>query len=206
MTAERKYGQPFSYKPFTRLVFSANTAPGTNDQSDAYYARWLVLPMSRQRDEAVQDRHLVECLTDPAELEGILAAAVQGLRELMARGHFDPPAPMREAGEEYRASTDTIIGFVRARCVLAEEASETETVLLEDYSSWCRDGNRHPLGRENFRERLVETVSGVEFKRRYHGYPTFFGIRPRTHLDDAPKLGDLGDQETFSEIGNRSKG
>ena len=47
IAAERKYADGFDYRPFARLVFSANHPPRSGDASHAFYRRWLVVPFDR---------------------------------------------------------------------------------------------------------------------------------------------------------------
>ena len=42
MDAERKHRDPFYFRPFARLVYSANEIPQSNDKSFAYYRRWCI--------------------------------------------------------------------------------------------------------------------------------------------------------------------
>ena len=43
--AERKFGQPFSFVPFARLLFPANQFPRGNDSTTAFADRWVVVPL-----------------------------------------------------------------------------------------------------------------------------------------------------------------
>jgi phage/plasmid-associated DNA primase len=42
--AERKFAHPFSFTCFALPLFSANEAPLSSDQTDAWFDRWLVVP------------------------------------------------------------------------------------------------------------------------------------------------------------------
>jgi putative DNA primase/helicase len=41
--AQRKYGQPFNFRNYTKLVSSANKILETGDRTFAFYKRWLIL-------------------------------------------------------------------------------------------------------------------------------------------------------------------
>ncbi|MDP9342639.1 MAG: phage/plasmid primase, P4 family [Actinomycetota bacterium] len=194
MRVERKFEQPFNYRPFTRLVFSANEAPGTTDQSDAYYGRWLILPMHARLDLREQDPHLVDELTSPGELAGLLRNAVAALKILMARGRFDPPPVMLHAAKEYRARTDTVVGFVEDACLSDPQARERAGVLYEAYGHWCRENGRQAMGRQRVAEHLKD-VYALRYAPRHAGYPTWFGLRLRTPADQHKQEGhgDFGD-------------
>jgi putative DNA primase/helicase len=190
MSAEFKFKDPFKYRPFARLLFSANEAPGTSDQSDAYYKRWLVLPMTRKLAREDQDPDLVESITSPEEMAGVLRYAVAGLRQLFHRGRFDPPPSMEAAASKYRADTDTVVAFVEGRCALGSEGRIGVTALFEDYRDWCTKNNRRELGMQRFKEHLLATYDTLDV-RKLHGVMTVHGI-------SSSAVSDLGHVRTSS--------
>src|SRR5207244_5349 len=48
MHAEHKYMHPFTFTSYALPIFSANEAPISSDQSDAWFDRWLVIPLERR--------------------------------------------------------------------------------------------------------------------------------------------------------------
>jgi putative DNA primase/helicase len=71
--AQRKYGHPFSFRNYAKLIFSANKIPDSDDKTHAYYIRWLILPFEKvfERKET-KDTRLIDKLTAPEELSGLL--------------------------------------------------------------------------------------------------------------------------------------
>lgn len=177
VTADRKYGQPFTFVSFATLVFSANEWPVSHDQSDAYFTRWLAVPFTRryredgaplQAGERRADPRLVERLTTAAELEGLLVAAVRGARRLRARGGFEVPASVRDAVTEYRSWADTVVAWVDECVTPTTGRVLTRKAVYDAYRAWCRENGREPLGAKRFwprfrsllQERGVEVAEG----------------------------------------------
>jgi len=134
ISAQFKYGQIFTFVPFARLIFSANEAPASADSSDAYFARWLIVPMvTRFRDTEHEDTLLRERLVE--ELPGILQKAVLGLRALEARGRFQVPQSMRDAHGDFRLKADSIKAFMADRVTLADGWC-SRPQLREAYETW----------------------------------------------------------------------
>jgi len=100
--AERKYGQPFSFRPFARLFFSANRMPVASDASFAYHRRWIILPFPNRFEGKRCDPDLLERLTAPSELSYLLNRAVAGLRRLWESGEFTAPPSVVAALSAYR--------------------------------------------------------------------------------------------------------
>jgi phage/plasmid-associated DNA primase len=60
--AQRKYGQPFDFRNFAKLIFSANQIPDTEDRTFAYYKRWIILKFEKVFREN-KDTNLIDKLT-----------------------------------------------------------------------------------------------------------------------------------------------
>jgi uncharacterized protein DUF5906/D5-like protein/bifunctional DNA primase/polymerase-like protein len=45
--AQKKYGQPFTFRNYSKLIFSSNRIPDSDDKSQAYYKRWSILSFDR---------------------------------------------------------------------------------------------------------------------------------------------------------------
>jgi putative DNA primase/helicase len=165
ITAERKYRDPFSFVPFATLVFSANEAPASGDQTDAYFDRWVILPFENRFDEdgggaRPADPHLATKLTTPEELSGFLLRAVDGLWNLMDRGRFDLPASVRAAGQEYRERVDTLVSFLEDACVTGPDAKVRRSRLYESYREWCARNGRFAMSQQTFAPRLRKHLAG----------------------------------------------
>jgi putative DNA primase/helicase len=111
---EHKYKNSFKFKPFARLVFSANKFPPITNPSNALFDRWLVIPFDRRfRGAAGEDKELVSKMTTPEELSGVLNYALAGLRRLRRQGAFTTSPSSQRALEEFRMAADTVALFVR---------------------------------------------------------------------------------------------
>lgn len=165
--AERKFGQAFYFTSFALPLFSANEAPISSDQSDAWFDRWVVVPFPRRFTEQEADAHLTAKLTTRAETSGLLRLAVERLPALLARGRFDLPSEVRRAGEAYRDRLDTVRGFVAEECVLRPGAWVVGSQLYRAYRRWCGEGGRLSLSATTFNEHLERNyVPEIERKTR----------------------------------------
>ncbi len=176
VTAERKYGQPFSFVPFATLVFSANEPPASSDQTDAYFDRWIVLPFERRLKEDEVDPHLLAKLTTPDELQGLLVWAVDSLCGLMGRGRFDLPESVREAGRLYRERIDTVTAFVEECCILGPIVQVTRGALYKAYRQWCVGNGRLPVSNQSFGPKLRQELGGRITDGKGHRDRLWLGI------------------------------
>jgi P4 family phage/plasmid primase-like protien len=159
--AERKYGHPFKFAPFALPLFSANEAPISSDQSEAWFDRWIIVPFERRFTEEEADPHLLDKLTTPSELEGLLVQAVHALRRLMTRGHFAIPDSVQQAGHRYRDRLDTVRAFVAEECTLDPDAWTPRSQLYGTYRNWAQEGGRLPVSAATFNDHL-RRLDGIE--------------------------------------------
>jgi putative DNA primase/helicase len=81
--AQQKYGHSFNFRNYAKLIFSANKIPDSDDKSYAYYKRWLILPFEKVFDgKETKDSKLIDKLTTPEELSGLLNLALIALKQL----------------------------------------------------------------------------------------------------------------------------
>jgi putative DNA primase/helicase len=155
---ERKHRQPFNFRPYARLLFSANEVPPTSDSSNAFFERWLILPFTRKhRGTDHQDHDLPTKLATPRELSGILNNALDGLDRLRRQRGFTRADSSDHAGERFRVDADSVAGFLEERCERDGRIAKPE--LYRAYKAWCEVNNRRPLAAQRFSARLREQLA-----------------------------------------------
>jgi putative DNA primase/helicase len=174
---ERKHREAFSWTPYARLIFSANEVPPTTDSTDAFFERWLILPFEHKyRGTGSEDFDLIEKLTTPGELSGLLNRALDGLARLHRQGGFSRIASSEQAAERFRVDADSTAGFCAECCNLEAGARVAKPVLFAAYKDWCEENNRLPLGSARFNRQLRErhpdtpssTLDEVTVKGRHY--------------------------------------
>lgn len=185
MIAERKYRDPFMFRPFALPIFSANEPPLSSDQTEAWFDRWLIVPMERRITEDQIDPHLIAKLTTQSELEGLLMLAVEGLRRVMARGRFELPSSVVSARSQYRERLDSVAGFLAEECELHGEAWTPRPQLYKAYRNWAMDGGRLPVSVATFNDHVRRACAGKAEERPRRGVRGWAGIWLREGALDA---------------------
>lgn len=111
ITGEYKFKDSFDFLPFARLVFSANTHPRSEDSSEAFFDRWLVIPFERSfrgTDQEVPRATLDAKLASPSELSGLLNRALDAHARLRQSQRFSRPESVQRAWQEFHATTDPL--------------------------------------------------------------------------------------------------
>ncbi len=147
ITAEVKYRDSFEFAPFARLLFSANRLPGSNDASQAFFDRWLIVPFQerfRQTRREIPRRILEWRLGSPSELSGALNKALDGLERVRKCFRFTEPGGSRAELRRYQATNDALAAWLDEHTVASPEEIVSQSDLHRAYASHCRQSSRRP--------------------------------------------------------------
>jgi putative DNA primase/helicase len=184
---ERKGQDPFYFRPWCKMVFSANDIPGSADSSRGWTRRFELVNFPNTPAHA--DRALKDRLTSPASLSGIALKALWALRGLMERGDFTHGAARDEANRRFAERSNTALRWLGEVCryPVPHPADWTRsTAVWEAAKPWLwAEGSQ--LKKQGFYS-LLKQVPGVAFVKR-DGYDGFTGFSlPRVTPDTAPEV------------------
>ena len=158
LTAQKKYGHPFSFTNRALMMFSANSLPGTADATEGFWSRWLILPFE-QSYLGSEDASIEDGLCQ--ELPGILTKVVHTIVAMRAKGWQLTQCERVDAAlEQYRTEADPIRTFVDEAMAIAHGARCDRKRVYERYRFWCLDNGRKPMSSNHFYKRLA-TVPGI---------------------------------------------
>ena len=164
MRVEFKNGQPFDYKPFTTLWASANQLPVSHDRTDAWYERLILLPFTQQHKGKAADRKLLDRLTQPSELSGILNRALEALKQLIADNAFPETNSTKELLTQYRLENDHVDRFLSENYKRKNGEECGEDGVYVEYQNWCDAEGIKALSKAKFRAGVA--TWGCERKRK----------------------------------------
>lgn len=143
ITANDKYDDPFDFKPFCKMVLSANIFPKITDHSSAFYNRLILIPCNRVFSPKEQNRNLREELLK--ELPGILNWSLEGLKRLNKRGYFEEVDFMKDALEELEDDNNPCNIFFREHIEIEFNTYIEKEELYDKYKKWAETNKQYPL-------------------------------------------------------------
>jgi len=165
--AEHKFRKPYSFKPYARLVFSANKMPSTYDRSDAFFRRWLIVPFDKVIADDEIDPNMIDKLRTEQNLQAWLYLCVEHLRELDKRGYFKPNEALENALETYRERNDLIGAFLRRPEIAGYTITDVPDekgfirapvrVLWSAFKQWCElEDEEVKISRRRFLDDIMD--------------------------------------------------
>jgi putative DNA primase/helicase len=169
ITAEFKYRDSFEFRPFARVLLSANHLPASRDAAKAFFDRWLMVPFPRCFRGTANElprRMMDTILSSPGELSGALNRALPALRRLRREGQFTESATARQQYAELQQVTDPLAHWLSTETIRSGAASIPQDHLHAAYAVACARSNRPILSKQMFGRRLRALRPEIEEAQR----------------------------------------
>jgi len=165
LDAEKKFKETFYFTNYARLVFSTNKPPWVDEDTLAFWRRWIMINLPNKFEDDKADTEILDKLINKSELSGLLNIALQGLKRLLSRHRYSYESSPNEIAERYRKSADVTFAFVEDICERDPDGWISKDDLYETFTNYCRNHNLSPLGKEAF-GRALKNASNVHVKSR----------------------------------------
>lgn len=162
ITAERKNKDPFSFRPYARLLFSCNEIPRNyGDRSDGFYRRLIIIRFEHSVPKAKRDPNLREKFM--AERNGILMWALVGLKRLIENNYvFSETDATRAELRRYKIESNSVLSFVEDFCIMDENKEAARDDLFTKYKEYCNTAGLKPLSQANFNKDIETNFTAVK--------------------------------------------
>ena len=177
--AEKKYKDPFSFKPCHTLVLYTNHLPRVSASDDGIWRRLIVIPFNAKITGKSDIKNYSEYLFDNAG-ESILAWVIEGAKKVIELDYQIPiPACVQKAIDEYRTQNDWFGHFLADKCEVDDSYKESSSALYQAYRNYSMDCNEYIRSTADFYFALEK--AGFE-RIKVHNKRFFKGLRLR--VDD----------------------
>ena len=158
--AQEKYRPAFNFRNKAKMLFSANVLPRSNDDTFAFYSRWILLEFLNRYviDDGTADPNLEEKLQTPGELSGLLNIALAGLQRLRANGwKFSYTKTAEDVEVMYKRNANPVFAFLMDECVAGEATDYIEkSVFFDQFKAYTKKHNLRPMSTTRFGELLKD--------------------------------------------------
>lgn len=148
--AEKKYKDPFSFKPCHTLVLYTNHLPRVSASDDGIWRRLIVIPFHAKITGSSDIKNYSEYLYDNAG-GSILAWVIQGAQKVIASDYRIPvPECVQKAIDAYRSQNDWFGHFLADKCEVDPSYKESSSALYRAYRNDSLDCNEYVRSTADF--------------------------------------------------------
>lgn len=186
ITADRKYGQPFKFRPYTKLVSCCNQMlSSTYDNTDGFYRRLLPIVVKPKRADFVPDRDFDHKLR--AEVKGIVQWALIGLIRLQNHNWvLHESQRTKDYLGQKKSAGNHMPDFMDGAMDFDADATVTSAELYSVYRWWCGKNSIDPWKQKAVSMWLTDNGEKYGVKAS-HNIPTSNGQRLRGYFGMKPK-------------------
>ena len=157
--AEFKGKDSFSFKPYAKLLFSANRFPHVDDKSDGFRRRLRVIEMNKKPQN--KDIHLKEKMLK--EIDFWIFTAVQGLRKVLDNHDIHESDNSKRVKETIYKNGDSVYSFI-ADCLQPQQGHNIKRAeMFREYDKYCQYYERARVRKRTFFDEMK--AKGFETKR-----------------------------------------
>jgi len=173
--AEKKYKDPFSFKPSHTVILFTNHLPKVGTIDSGTWDRLIVVPFTQRfRNTDKEIKNYAQVLFEQAG-GAVLQWIVDGAKRFIESDFkIEPPECVKKAIAEYRRENDWFRAFLDACCEIGTEHNESADTLQTKYRVFCAQKNEQPHSAGELRKAL-EDAGFTRVKTRFGYY--YRGLR-----------------------------
>ena len=142
ITVEEKYDRPFEYKNDTVLTFLTNHIPETEDHSNGFFRRWIIIEFNQEFTDQNDNNpnrvpNIEEKICTPSELSGILNWAIKGYLRLERQGHFSKNWSTEYTRSYWYKETDPTKFFIEKKVTKSPQNFQSKDNAYTHYENFC---------------------------------------------------------------------
>jgi P4 family phage/plasmid primase-like protien len=150
--AKRKFLRDLNFVNYAKMIFACNELPKIYDTTDGFWTKWILiqfpykfitqeqynlLPQEEKWKHKIINPDIIEELTTPEELSGLLNLALEHLENLLKNKDFDYSKSTAEVKEMWIRQSDSFTAFCYDN--LEEgEGSITKNDLRKTFHKYCK--------------------------------------------------------------------
>ena len=170
LKAENKGADLFFYKPFVKLIFSANQIPRMKDRTGAVLRRMVIIPFNAtfSKTDPDYDPYIAWKLKDQAVMEYLCKIGIDGLKNILVNRSFTQSRKVDAELQEYTEYNNPVLLFLAE--TEADEILHQETKLVHSkYEIFCHDNGFQNMGLANFSKEISRQLNCIVKDKRING-------------------------------------
>lgn len=166
--AEEKGKPPFNFKPYVKLVFSANSIPRINDSTGAALRRLLIIPLNAKftENDSGYDPQIRIKLSQKEAVEYFIVLSIQGLQRVLTTKKFTIPAKVQDEKDSYEKENNPVLAFID-EIGTDEIINEPTARVYSRYCEFCLANGFKEMSKLTFSKRINQALGTIVKPMRF---------------------------------------
>lgn len=172
LKAEFKGENPFTFKPYCKLFFSANDIPRTKDKTGAVLRRLVIIPFNRRfsKSDPDYDPQIIDKLTSEQSMEYLIRIGLEGLMRVIHNNGFTEAQSVIKAVDEYELENNPILSFLHD-VTLDEILNQSTDAVYRRYRVYCIENGFTEMTKTTFGKALNQKAGIITKVIKVNGKP-----------------------------------
>lgn len=153
VNAKRKFLNDIKFQNYAKFVFACNELPAVYDMSRGFWDRWVLLeypytfvpldeynqiPEKERGLYKIRNETIIDDITKPAELSGLLNKALDGLDRLIKQGKFSATKGTQDIKDTWIRRANSFVSFAYENLEEGYDNHISKKELRKKYSTFCK--------------------------------------------------------------------
>ncbi len=158
---ELKFGDKVRFRNTAKDTNACNKIPSSGEDIDdeAYYDRILLFPIENVVSKIDMDRNLLDKITTPEELSGILNWSIEGYKRLVTNNKFTNQKSPEETKFIMVQNGNSLAKFANEVLIQEDGSTIDKETMYQVYCKWCRE--HKPQLSPDSKDRLGKNLTKV---------------------------------------------
>ena len=170
VTAEFKGRDAFSFRNYSKLIFSANNPPRIKDKTGAAFDRFIMVPLdvTFTKDDPDYDPFIIDKLITEGAMERLIILGLEGLKRVLKSYGFTQSESGRKMLEEYRVNSNPILLYFED-FQYKDIVNHSTQDLYSKYGLFCNENGFSPMGKIEFVKEVNRTYQTITARKTVNG-------------------------------------
>lgn len=181
-SAPRKFLKPITFVNYAKFIFACNELPFVYDNSRGFWDRWVLLEFpytfvpKEEYDKAedktnlkIRDENIIEKITTPEEMSGLLNRFLDGLDRLLFNKNFSSTKGSIEIKNFWIRKSNSVMAFCLDLIEDDYDSFISKKDFRKNYSKYCKTHKIPQKSDYVIRRTLEELFGGIEENKEVSG-------------------------------------
>ena len=160
---EMKGKQPFDEYSYAKIIIASNSLPTSQDTSDGFYRRWLIVDFPNQFPEG---KDITKQIHD-IEFNNLAKKITKLLPELINNGKFTNQGDIQERKIKYIEASNPLSVFIEKCCIKDNDAFVLSSELYTAYIHYLSENKKRRVKSSEFKSALEDEGYWIEKTTKY---------------------------------------